>query len=46
MKKDLFSMIDKLNLPEEVINELILLQSIGVSLEDLGYILARRLNEY
>lgn len=39
-------MIDKLNLPEEVINELVLLQSMGVSLDDLGYILARRMNEY
>jgi len=45
MKK--FSFFDEKNLdiPDDIVNEIIILHSLGVNLEDLKYLLALRLND-
>jgi hypothetical protein len=45
MKKFLFFGEKHLDIPEDIINEIIILHSLGVNVEDLKYLLAVRLNE-
>ena len=45
MKKFLFFGENHFDIPEDIINEIIILHSLGVNIEDLKYLLAVRLNE-
>ena len=44
MKRFSFSVFKEI--PDDIINEIIILHSIGVSIEDLKYLLELRLSEY
>lgn len=43
MKKDLCFNADNMDIPEDIINEIIILYSLGVGMEDLKYFLAMKL---
>ncbi|MDD5699746.1 MAG: hypothetical protein PHH00_00940 [Candidatus Nanoarchaeia archaeon] len=44
MKKDFFCNAKNSGIPEDIMNEIIVLYSIGVSIEDLKYLLSVRMN--
>lgn len=45
MKKISFCGKENLDVPEDVINEIVILYSLGVNMQDLKYLLAMRLDE-
>ena len=45
MNKFLFSDEKYFDIPDDIINEIIILHSLGVNIDDLKYLLALRLND-
>jgi hypothetical protein len=45
MKKLIFLNEKSFEIPDDIINEIIILHSLGVNIEDLKYLLAIRLND-